>query len=68
MDSGYAALFLIVGTCSVGIYQFPWYVSQLFITEQAPEPIIYPEKGWVWLTSLEVLAYDPLTTAMVNLD
>lgn len=35
-----------------------WYVSQLFITEQASEPIMYPGKGWVWLPSLEVSAYD----------
>lgn len=43
---------------SLGIYLVSWYVSQLFITEQASEPIMYPGKGWVWLPSLEVQAYD----------
>lgn len=29
---------------------------------------MYPERGWIWLTSLKVLACDLLTTVMVNLE
>lgn len=46
--------------CSLGIYPVSWSVSQVFLTvsEQASAPIMVPGKGWVWLPSLEVPAYD----------